>query len=141
MTLLLHASRPPHITLHDYRPTVSEMRDEVVCALLTSLTSRLFMNLSFVLWQVWMQLVMYRWMNSEGRSTAWGEGVGGDSLQASTQTQFMFTNSCTIAIQRVLVETFTPEQTVTQLHTRMHTCTHAHTPHTHASRLPAMMLW
>ncbi len=35
--------------------------DEVVCALpgvLTSLTSRLFMNLSFVLWQVWMQLVM-----------------------------------------------------------------------------------
>ena len=34
------------------------------------------MNLSFVLWQVWMQLVMYRWMNSEGRSTAWGERVG-----------------------------------------------------------------
>ena len=35
--------------------------DEVVCALprvLTSLTNRLFMNLSFVLWQVWMQLVM-----------------------------------------------------------------------------------
>ena len=80
------------------------------------------MNLSLVLWQVWMQLVMYRWMNSEGRSTAWGEGVGGASLQASTQTQFMFTNTCTIAMQRVLVETYTPEQAVTQVHTGTHTC-------------------
>ena len=38
---------------------------------LTSLTSLLFMNLSLVLWQVWMQFVMYKWMNSDGRSTAW----------------------------------------------------------------------
>ena len=97
------------------------------------------MNLSLVLWQVWMQLVMYRWMNSEGRSTAWGEGVGGDSLQASTQTQFMFTNSCTIAIQRVLVETFTPEQTVTQVHTGMHTHTHTFAHTTHIYMLPGCL--